>query len=514
MFSLSVILRRVSLRARSCLTNHLYAVVTPQKFGDVYLYNQPPGSQRYDVPPSLQDTLSPLQPYDIPRTIPCENLLTRRNTPASPLCEPEADSQSYDVPRPLGAPNQVLTPSSSISSLTAPESLSLPSSNRSSILSGPDYDVPKPRVLPTSQLYDVPAPNPKPKELPLELGSALESLNRLQNEAASAVQRLLGLFTPSWRKPENLRNGILEIKLSAERLRTSLHELSEFCEGSLGNAHKAADKSLVTKLKPLSKALNDANRIIQDSCNELDMLNWEVDKLSREKEEETNFDCLDRLISCAKSLTEDIRRAASFLQGNAPLLFKKGSSPALPEDYDYVNLDKQTEKNKSQEIRDTLPPELRKSYDEIINSLENNYEKADTVDSDDDRLIRFYAALTVSHTAQLTKAIDAFLKTVEHNQPPKIFLAHGKFVVLNAHRLVHVGDTVARNISQTHIKQQIQEHADGLSEALDLTVQRTKRAAQHFPNVAAVQDMVDAIVDVSHFARDLKVTLVLAVQWM
>lgn len=367
----------------------------------------------------------------------------------------------------------------------------------------------------------------------------MESLNRLQNEAASAVQRLLGLFTPSWRKPENLRNGILEIKLSAERLRTSLHELSEFCEGSLGNAHKAADKSLVTKLKPLSKALNDANRVIQDSCNELDMLNWEVDKLSREKEEETNFDCLDRLISCAKSLTEDIRRAASFLQGNAPLLFKKGSSPALPEDYDYVNLDKQTEKNKSQEIRETLPPELRKSYDEIINSLENNYEKADAEESDDDRLIRFYAALTVSHTAQLTKAIDAFLKTVEHNQPPKIFLgisllplrlpmkcvqsdnctalffsAHGKFVVLNAHRLVHVGDTVARNISQTHIKQQIQEHADGLSEALDLTVQRTKRAAQHFPNVAAVQDMVDAIVDVSHFARDLKVTLVLAVQWM
>lgn len=91
-----------------------------------------------------------------------------------------------------------------------------------------------------------------------------------------------------------------------------------------------------------------------------------------------------------------------------------------------------------------------------------------------------------------------------------IFSAHGKFVVLSAHRLVHVGDTVARNISQTHIKQRIQERADGLSEALDQTVQRTKKAAQHFPNVAAVQDMVDSIVDVSHFARDLKMSLVLA----
>lgn len=81
-------------------------------------------------------------------------------------------------------------------------------------------------------------------------------------------------------------------------------------------------------------------------------------------------------------------------------------------------------------------------------------------------------------------------------------------MVLSAHRLVHVGDTVARNVSQTHIKQRVQEQADSLSHALDQTVQRTKRAAQHFPSVAAVQDMVDAVVDVSHFASDLRRSLV------
>jgi len=53
--------------------------------------------------------------------------------------------QCYDTPRPIGGP---LTPSSSASSLTAPESMSLPSSNRSSLLSGPEYDVPKSRPLP------------------------------------------------------------------------------------------------------------------------------------------------------------------------------------------------------------------------------------------------------------------------------------------------------------------------------------------------------------------------------
>lgn len=58
----------------------------------------------------------------------------------------DADNQSYDIPRPLTATSQPLTPSSSASSLTAPESLSLPSSNRSSLMSGPEYDVPKSRL--------------------------------------------------------------------------------------------------------------------------------------------------------------------------------------------------------------------------------------------------------------------------------------------------------------------------------------------------------------------------------
>jgi len=91
-----------------------------------------------------------------------------------------------------------------------------------------------------------------------------------------------------------------------------------------------------------------------------------------------------------------------------------------------------------------------------------------------------------------------------------VFLAHGKLVVLSAHRLVHVGDTVARNVVQQHVRQRVQEQADNLAHALSQTVQRTKHAAQHFPSVSAVQDMVDSVVDVSHFASDLRRSLVYA----
>lgn len=157
----------------------------------------------------------------------------------------------YDVPR----PHQPLTPSSSASSLTN-DGGSLSSSNRSS-LTAPDYDIPRPR-LPSSSRYSTtpiletptttppppppppPAPNneghqiydvPSNKELPLELTSALEGLQKLQSEASAAISRLLGFVSPGWRTLNKLDATLMDLRLAALRLRTSLHDLAEFAEG-------------------------------------------------------------------------------------------------------------------------------------------------------------------------------------------------------------------------------------------------------------------------------------------
>jgi enhancer-of-filamentation protein 1 len=132
------------------------------------------------------------------------------------------------------------------------------------------------------------------------------------------------------------------------------------------------------------------------------------------------------------------------------------------------------------------------------------------LDSDDKQVLSFFAAQLVTHHKNLTQAIDAFLQTVEHNQPPKVFLAHGKFVVLSAHKLVHIGDTVHRNVSCKEIKERALNCANALSDALATSVNKTKQAALQFPTVTAVQEMVDSIVDISYSARDLKVCLVQA----
>lgn len=227
---------------------------------------------------------------------------------------------------------------------------------RRSSLAAPDYDVPRPR-LPAQQsttssqssrrntpVPHTPTPPPQPstlqqpqqiydvpvsKELPLELDSALEGLQRLQAEAGSAIARLLGFVGPGWRNSQRLDATVMDIRLAALRLRTSLHDLAEFAEGTLGNAGKAPDKGLAAKLRPHVKALRDSDRLVQKAANELDAAKWDVARLARGGDDtptptngsppslttvQQQPDPLDQLIACARALTEDVRQVASFIQ--------------------------------------------------------------------------------------------------------------------------------------------------------------------------------------------------------
>ncbi|XP_049819537.1 breast cancer anti-estrogen resistance protein 1 isoform X3 [Aethina tumida] len=504
-------------------------VVTPKKFNDVYLYDMPPRSSPLPVAspsPGLSPGLSPRDQcgdYDVPpRAIPVSNENFRncpRCSPA-PSCASPVNrdfGEAYDVPRPLHNNPLTLTPSSSASSLTAD---SLSSSNRSSLANMPDYDVPKPHnrtVLNNHhQIYDVPPSHP-PKELPLEINSALENLERLQTDTTSAISKLLGFVGPQWRSHDKLESNMMEIKLAIMRLKTSLHDLAEFGEGTLGNAARASDKNLAGKLTPLVLALKKSDSLVQEACRQLNKQNWSVDVLSRSEADDKCHkpDELEQLVACSRALTEDIRQIASFIQGNGTLLFKResGNNIEWSDEHDYVSLESKETTNKNRiDILNDLPQELRKGFNNCIKNADDLAfdEKSTELASDDKQLLSFYAAQLVTHHEHLTQAIDAFLDSVEHNQPPKVFLAHGKFVVLSAHKLVHIGDTVHRNVSCKDIKERSLNCSNSLAEALATSVNKTKHAALQFPSVTAVQEMVDSIVDISHMAKDLKVCLVQA----
>lgn len=122
-----------------------------------------------------------------------------------------------------------------------------------------------------------------------------------------------------------------------------------------------------------------------------------------------------------------------FFQGNSTLLFKRcsvistgSSGNGATEDYDYVNLEsREVVAKQREELRAALPQELRSSYDLLVTENDTATVQAPPatptpMDPNDKQLLAFYAAQVITHGAHLTHAIDAFLQTVERNQPPKV----------------------------------------------------------------------------------------------
>ncbi|XP_016317965.1 enhancer of filamentation 1-like [Sinocyclocheilus anshuiensis] len=125
----------------------------------------------------------------------------------------------------------------------------------------------------------------------------------------------------------------------------------------------------------------------------------------------------------------------------------------------------------------------------------------------DRQLLTFYADQCEQHFVTLLNAVDAFFGCVKAGQPPRIFVAHGKFVILSAHKLVFIGDTLSRQASAAEVANHVMNLSNMLCEMLKTVVGATKIAALHYPNTAAVQEMVDRVTDLSHLAQQFKVQL-------
>jgi len=127
--------------------------------------------------------------------------------------------------------------------------------------------------------------------------------------------------------------------------------------------------------------------------------------------------------------------------------------------------------------------------------------------AEDVQILQFYSPQVENHIACLSNAIDDFLLAVEQNQPPKVFVGHSKFVILGAHKLVYIGDSVAQCIQRRELGEKVKQCADHLCEVLKYCVTATKQAALQYPSVPCVQAMVDSMVNVSHAAYELKLLI-------
>lgn len=492
-------------------------------------YQNSLAQETYDIPSNNM----PTQFYDIPSTKPVKAQIIVDGV--------------YDVP-----PSQTVQDSSLVSGTDGVESDSQTSVTNSDLLDN------KTIVLPECS------------ELLLDRETAVELLMKYQAEVQSSISKLFSFVSTTWRKYENMQAKLSDIEITCHKLQSSLVDFFNFAQGTLANSAHAADKSLCFKLNKLLNPIKESCTTVKNCVQTLDEKGWIAAKLAH-SDESCCPDELDMLVSCARNLVEDVRQIASLIQGNSTLLFKsqtvseKSKPPIAPKpnlkdkqlssekspkvqerplpptpanlinpqvncgeyfnEYDYVNLEsKETVEKENESIKAALPKDMCQSFDELVKQSEvpvvshtENVPEVSTLektilplDQKDVQLLLFYGVQIETHIMHLTNAIDAFLMTIKNNQPPKVFVGHSKFIIIGAHKLVYIGDSVYRNLNNPDLKTRIMHNSNSLCDSLKTLVSNTKKAASEFPSVVAVQEMVDSVVDVSHLANDLKMSITLA----
>ncbi|XP_043994747.1 enhancer of filamentation 1 isoform X1 [Gambusia affinis] len=199
------------------------------------------------------------------------------------------------------------------------------------------------------------------------------------------------------------------------------------------------------------------------------------------------------------------------------------------EDYDYVHLQGKEDFERQQKellekeniIKQTAVQlgqeqinQFKKLEQEVIKPVENDITQwtsptpsdssSAQVCARDRQLLGFYSAQCEQHFSTLLSAVDAFFACVGAGQPPRIFVAHSKFVILSAHKLVFIGDTLSRQASAPEVANRVMNSSNVLCDLLKTVVAATKTAALNYPNTAAIQDMVDRVADLSHHAQQFK----------
>ncbi|NXH10718.1 CASL protein, partial [Bucco capensis] len=225
-----------------------------------------------------------------------------------------------------------------------------------------------------------------------------------------------------------------------------------------------------------------------------------------------------------------------------PPLLSKGQPPhssssessekSWMDDYDYVHLQGKEEferqqkellekeniiKQSKMELEHHQLHQFQRLEQEITKPVENDISKwkppqalqiaNSTATSYDSQLLLFYSDQCETHFNSLLNAIDAFFSCLNASQPPRIFVAHSKFVILSAHKLVFIGDTLTRQVTTQDIRNKVRNSSNQLCELLKNIVLATKTAALHYPNTAALQKMVDRVTELSHHAQLFKVSL-------
>ncbi|XP_023619448.1 embryonal Fyn-associated substrate isoform X3 [Myotis lucifugus] len=166
----------------------------------------------------------------------------------------------------------------------------------------------------------------------------------------------------------------------------------------------------------------------------------------------------------------------------------------VAEEYDYVHLKGMDKAQGSRPLDKAFPgdPEVLErgppEQQEVLSPGEHL-----VLPAGDLQLLHFYAGQCQNHYSALQAAVAALMSSSRAHQPPRLFVPHGKQVVVAAHRLVFVGDTLGRLATSAPLRAQVGAAGTALGQALQATVLAVKGAALGYPSGSAAQEMAQCV---------------------
>ena len=159
------------------------------------------------------------------------------------------------------------------------------------------------------------------------------------------------------------------------------------------------------------------------------------------------------------------------------------------DDYDYISISREVESNVAQQAvsvqpttenlcrsASTHPPPIDPSKRcAIINGAVDQPVVLSASDSD---MIAYYVAQVRAHTSAVESAVSEFCQqsTTGDVIVPEVFVEMGKRVVVAGHKIVYIGDTVARHITDNNVCNHVASAANVLCDCLKSVVISTKEA--------------------------------------
>ncbi|XP_064415587.1 breast cancer anti-estrogen resistance protein 1-like isoform X2 [Latimeria chalumnae] len=480
--------------------------------GDVYdvppAFKQVPDPNQdvYAVPTNLKWTSVVQDVYEVP-----EDLLAQED-----LARQAEENDIYDVPALIAEDSDSLI--GCFSRLSASSSSSGQSkSSLESCATGRDSSLSQPMGA----------------EPALDVVSAMETLSRLRQSVESSLAKLA---SGGPRGLIGCDSDAQETWEAMDSFQNALREFSIFARVAVSNSTQVSDPTLHVKLSKQLDLLEEA----QSSFSGHGRTRDSTPASPKGAPNPTS----DQLLSLAYQLMESLSQLASLIQGNSSLLFRRARLPsqdslsrrplpALPtpaaagsDRHSGETVPTGSVRKGSIQDRPLPPPpvysaeemqEVRNEYEGIRLMEEYDYvhlqgKTSETLQKpvlsvEDRQILQFYADQCRGHYATLIDAMDALFACVQDNQPPKLFVPHGKFVIITAHKLVFIGDTLCRLASSQDVRSRLTASGGLLCQALKVVVLATKGAALQYPSVAAVQKMVDKVTELSQHAHQFTTLL-------